>query len=253
MEKETMHLIEIKELRKAFGPIVAVDGISFTVDKGDVLGLLGPNGAGKSTTMRMLSCFMPPDDGTAVVAGHDIITDPIAVRHSLGYVAENAPAYDEMSVLGFLRFVCSARGLRGGAGRTAIDKVAASCALADVMHQQIGTLSKGYRRRVGLAQALVHDPEVLILDEPTDGLDPNQKHDVRELIKQMSSEKCIVVSTHILEEVDAICNRIIIIDRGKILTDSTPDEIRSQKSGTLEDIFRRMTTGKTAAAKGGAA
>jgi len=253
MEKETMHLIEIKKLRKAFGPIVAVDGISFTVDKGDVLGFLGPNGAGKSTTMRMLSCFMPPDDGTAIVAGHDIIKDPIAVRYSLGYVAENAPAYDEMSVLGFLRFVCSARGMKGGAGRDAIDRVTASCALTGVMHQPIGTLSKGYRRRVGLAQALVHDPEVLILDEPTDGLDPNQKHDVRDLIKQMAAEKCIVVSTHILEEVDAICNRIIIIDRGQILIDSTPDVIRREKSGTMEEIFRKMTTGAAAAVKGGAA
>jgi len=253
MEKETMHLIEIKELRKAFGPIVAVDGISFTVDKGDVLGFLGPNGAGKSTTMRMLSCFMPPDGGTAIVAGHDIIKDPIAVRRSLGYVAENAPAYDEMSVLGFLKFICGARGMKGAAGREAIDRVASSCAITGVMHQPIGTLSKGFRRRVGLAQALVHDPEVLILDEPTDGLDPNQKHDVRELIKQMSSEKCIVVSTHILEEVDAICNRIIIIDCGCILVDSTPDAVRRKMSGTLEEIFRKMTTYTSATVKGGAA
>jgi len=251
MEKETMHLIEIKELRKAFGPIVAVDGISFTVDKGDVLGFLGPNGAGKSTTMKMLSGFLPPDGGTALVNGHDIITDVINVRRSLGYLAENAPAYDEMSVIGMLKFVCDARGIKGSARKQAIDKVAISCAITGVMHQPIGTLSKGYRRRLGLAQAMVHDPDVLILDEPTDGLDPNQKHEVRNLIKSMASEKCIVISTHILEEVEAICSRIIIIDQGRILVDETADSLISKHGGSLDQTFRELT-GPSVVAKGGA-
>jgi len=246
-------MIEVKELRKAFGSIVAVDGISFAVGKGDVLGFLGPNGAGKSTTMKMLSCFLPPDSGTATVAGHDIAREPVAVRRTLGYVAENAPMYEEMTVEGFLGFVCDARDIRGAARRDALARVVRDCALEGVLHQPVGTLSKGYRRRVGLAQALVHDPGVLILDEPTDGLDPNQKHDVRMLIKRMAEEKCIVVSTHILEEVDAICNRIIIIDRGAVLVDSTPEEIRRKEGGSLDGVFRKLTTGHAAAAAGGAA
>jgi len=235
-------MIEAKSLRKAFGPIVAVDGVSFSVARGDVLGFLGPNGAGKTTTIRMLSCFLAPDGGTARVAGHDIRKDPSAVRRSVGYLAENAPAYDEMTAEAFLRFVCDARGIDGRARRDAIERVVESCAIAGVMHQTIGTLSKGYRRRVALAQTLVHDPPVLLLDEPTDGLDPNQKHDVRRLIRRLAAEKCIVVSTHILEEVDAICNRIIIIDRGRLLVDSTPNELREMETGTLEQIFRRLTT-----------
>jgi len=243
-------MIEVKELRKSFGPIRAVDGISFEARKGDVLGFLGPNGAGKSTTMKMLSCFLSPDGGTATVAGHDILAEPVAVRRKLGYLAENAPAYEEMHPESFLRFVCGARGLADAA--TAIDTVAKSCAIANVMHQPIGTLSKGYRRRLGLAQALVHDPPVLILDEPTDGLDPNQKHDVRLLIKHLAAEKCIVISTHILEEVDACCSRMIIIDRGKVVVDSTPGELRQSEGGELDEIFRKLTTRDAGqASKGG--
>ncbi len=234
-------MLEVKGLRKAFGPIVAVDGISFEAARGDVLGFLGPNGAGKTTTMRMLSCFLPPDGGTASVLGYDIMAQSVAVRRSTGYLAENVPAYDEMTTEGFLKFVCAARGINGRKRQQAIDAVAGSCAIADVMHQPIGTLSKGYRRRVGLAQALVHDPPVLILDEPTDGLDPNQKHDVRELIKDLAREKCIVISTHILEEVDAICNRMIIIDRGKIRADSTPEKLREEVNGSLDEVFRKLT------------
>ena len=246
-------MIEVKGLSKAFGPIVAVDNVTFSVAKGDVLGFLGPNGAGKTTTMKMLSCFLPPDSGTATVIGRDIIRDPVAVRRQIGYVAENAPAYDEMPTDSFLKFICDARGMARKERRTAIDKVAEMCAITEVMHQPIGTLSKGFRQRVGLAQALIHNPPVLLLDEPTDGLDPNQKYDVRRLIKNLASEKCIIVSTHILEEVDAICNRIIIIDRGKMLVDTTPDDIRAKEGGTLDGIFRKLTRHHKAPAAGGAA
>jgi len=234
-------MIEVKGLRKTFGPIVAVDGISFDVAKGDVLGFLGPNGAGKSTTMKMLSCFMTPDAGTARIVGFDILENPLEVQSRLGYLAENAPTYDEMTPRSFLNFVCEARGMKAGERRRAVEKIAATCAIRDVMFQPIGTLSKGYRRRLGLAQALVHDPEVLLLDEPTDGLDPNQKHEVRQLIKQLAAQKCIVISTHILEEVDAICNRMIIIDRGQILVDSTPEELRRREGGSLDEVFRKLT------------
>lgn len=239
-------MIEVKGLRKAFGPLQAVDGVAFTAQKGDILGFLGPNGAGKSTTMKMLCCFLTPDSGTATICGHDIITESMAVRANLGYLAENAPAYEEMTVQDFLRFICEARRITGH--RAAIDRVAASCAITNVLGQSVGTLSKGYRRRVGLAQALIHDPRVLILDEPTDGLDPNQKHEVRELILSLARDKCIVISTHILEEVEAICNRTVIISRGRVLVDSTPQELRSREGGTLDEVFRRLTTTAKASA-----
>ncbi len=243
-------MIEVKELRKRFGSIVAVDDVSFSVGKGDVLGFLGPNGAGKSTTMKMLSCFLSPDSGTAKVAGFDIIKESIAVRKELGYLAENAPAYEEMTAESFLGFICDVRKIKA---RDTIERVANKCSIENVLHQQIGTLSKGYRRRVGLAQALIHDPSVLILDEPTDGLDPNQKYEVRNLITELSAEKCIVISTHILEEVDAICNRIVLIDKGQVLEDSTPDEMRKTHGGNLTEIFRKLTTGQSKNAVGGAA
>ncbi len=236
-------MIEARDLRKSFGPIVAVDGVSFSVQKGDVLGFMGPNGAGKTTTMKMLSCFFPPDSGTAAVEGYDIVKDPVEVRQRVGYLAENAPAYDEMTPEAFLKFVCDARGMDRARRTAAIDRVAESCAVTGVMHQPIGTLSKGYRRRVGLAQALVHNPPVLILDEPTDGLDPNQKHDVRNLIKKLAPEKSTIISTHLLEEVDAICNRIIIINEGRLLVDSTPAELRKREGGELDQIFRKLTRG----------
>jgi len=234
-------MISVKDLRRSFGPIIAVDGISFEVAKGEVLGFLGPNGAGKSTAMKMLTCFLPPDSGTATVCGYDIIMEPIKVQQSLGYLAENAPAYSEMTVGSFLNFVCDGRQIKGAKRKEAVDRVVKLCSVESVYHQTIETLSKGYRRRVGLAQALIHDPQVLILDEPTDGLDPNQKHDVRQLINKMARDKCIVISTHILEEVEAVCTRTIIISQGKILIDTTPKEIKEKYNCTLDEAFRRIT------------
>ena len=239
-------MIEVKELRRSFGPVVAVDGISFNVEKGQVLGLLGPNGAGKTTAMRILACYLRPDSGTATVCGYDILRNPIAVRKSLGYLAENVPAYNEMTVGGFLNFVCDAREIKGKKRKEALDKIVPMCSIESVYHQTIETLSKGYKRRVGLAQALIHDPEVLILDEPTDGLDPNQKHEVRKLINDMVKDKCIIVSTHILEEVEAVCSRTIIIARGKILVDSTPAKLKQEHKCSLDEVFRKITRAKSA-------
>ncbi len=237
-------MIDVKKLRRTFGPIVAVDDISFKVEKGQVLGFLGPNGAGKSTAMKMLACFLAPDSGTATVCGNDIIRDPIAVKKSIGYLAENAPAYNEMTVGSFLNFVCDTRRITGRARKQALDRNVPTCAIESVYHQTIETLSKGYKRRVGLAQALIHDPKVLILDEPTDGLDPNQKHEVRQLINRMAEDKCIIISTHILEEVEAVCTRTIIIARGKILVDSTPDDLKKQYNCSLDEVFRKITKTK---------
>ncbi|MHC4759114.1 MAG: ABC transporter ATP-binding protein, partial [Planctomycetota bacterium] len=234
-------MIEVKNLRRTFGPIVAVDDISFKVEKGEVLGFLGPNGAGKSTAMRMLACFLGPDSGTATICGYDIIKKPVAVRQSVGYLAEHAPAYGEMTVSSFLSFVCDARDIKGTKQKKALERVVEMCSIGSVYHQTIDTLSKGYCRRVGLAQALIHDPPVLILDEPTDGLDPNQKYEVRQLINQMASEKCTIISTHILEEVEAVCSRMIVIDHGKILADSTPGELKEQYKGSLDEVFRKIT------------
>ncbi|MFA5292926.1 MAG: ATP-binding cassette domain-containing protein [Phycisphaerae bacterium] len=239
-------MIKIKELRKSFGPIVAVDGVSFEVEKGQVLGFLGPNGAGKSTVMRMLACFLRPDSGTASICGYDIIKNPIQVRRCIGYLAENVPSYSEMTAGAFLNFICDARGLEGKKRKDALDRALSLCHIESVYHQTIETLSKGYKRRVGLAQALIHDPQVLILDEPTDGLDPNQKHEVRLLIEQMAKEKVIVVSTHILEEVEAVCSRAIIIAKGKILADSTPAKLKAEYGGSLDEVFRKVTTSKVA-------
>jgi ABC-2 type transport system ATP-binding protein len=239
-------MIEVKELRRRFGPVVAVDGISFSVGKGQVLGLLGPNGAGKTTAMRMLACYIRPDSGTASVCGFDILKNPIQVRRSLGYLAENSPAYPEMSVGGFLNFICDVRHIKGKDRRKALDRVVPMCSIDSVYHQSIETLSKGYKRRVGLAQALIHDPPVLILDEPTDGLDPNQKYEVRRLISEMGKDKCIIVSTHILDEVEAICSRTIIIARGKVLVDSTPKELKEKHHVSLDEVFRKITRKKSA-------
>ena len=238
-------MIKIKELRRSFGPVKAVDGVSFEVEKGQVLGFLGPNGAGKSTVMKMLACFLQPDSGTASICGHDIIKNPIQVRKSIGYLAENAPAYQEMTVGGMLDFVCDVREIKGAARKKALDKIVPMCSIESVYHQTIETLSKGYKRRVGLAQALIHDPKVLILDEPTDGLDPNQKHEVRKLINDMSGDKAIIVSTHILEEVQSVCSRAIIIAKGKVLVDSTPAKLKDEYKMPLDEIFRKITKSGT--------
>lgn len=221
-------MIETLNLTKTFGSIKAVDDLSFKVMKGEVLGFLGPNGAGKSTTMKMLTCFLQPDGGTARVCGHDIQDDPMAVRKVVGYLPESAPAYNEMTVVGFLSFVGRIRGFGGGDLKRAVDGVLDKCALNEVRNQSFETLSKGYKRRVCLAQALIHDPEVLIMDEPTDGLDPNQKHEVRTLISKMAEDKVIILSTHILEEVDAVCSRAVVIAHGRLVADGTPDQLRQR-------------------------
>ena len=218
-------MIELHGLSKRFGDLVAVDGIDLAVGKGEVLGFLGPNGAGKSTTMKMIAGFLEPSAGTAKVSGFDVSVDPVAVKRRIGYLPEGAPTYGDMTPRRFLEFIAQIRGFDGPERRRRIDEVVDKVILASVFDQPIETLSKGFKRRVGLAQAILHDPEVLILDEPTDGLDPNQKHHVRELIAQMAPEKAIIVSTHILEEVEAVCTRAAIIAHGKLRADGTPDEL----------------------------
>jgi len=228
-------MIKVRNLKKNFGSKAAVNGVSFSVEKGEVLGFLGPNGAGKSTTMRMITGFIPPTDGDIVVGGFDIRKEPIAARRLIGYLPENAPSYPDMTVGGFLGFAAELRGLYGDAKRKAVHRVIGMCFLEPVIHQSIETLSKGYRHRTCFAQSILHDPEVLIMDEPTDGLDPNQKHEVRTLIRSMGEKKAIIFSTHILEEVEAACSRAIIIDRGRIVANGTPAELkrRSAKSGAV--------------------
>jgi len=221
-------MINVEHLTKRFGTKCAVDDVTFSVSKGEVLGFLGPNGAGKSTSMRMITGYLPPTSGTITVAGFNVADQPLEARRRIGYLPENAPIYSDMSVLGFLSFCAEMRGLFGRAKKTAIDRVVQLCFLERVLHQSVDTLSKGFRHRTCLAQALIHDPEVLILDEPTDGLDPNQKYEVRTLIRRMGSEKAIIFSTHILEEVEAACSRAIIIDQGKIVANGTPDELKAQ-------------------------
>jgi ABC-2 type transport system ATP-binding protein len=242
-------MIEIKNLTKRYGTFTAVNDISFSVSPGQVLGFLGPNGAGKSTTMKMITGFLAPTSGTISVCGHDVQQEPLKAKAVMGYLPEGAPSYAEMTVRGFLDFIADVRGLSGERRRTRLDDVIGRLALGGVLEQVIETLSKGFKRRVGLAQALLHDPQVLILDEPTDGLDPNQKHQVRTLINDMAKDKIIVISTHILEEVDAVCNRAIIIAGGRLLADATPKELAARSpSGRLDDVFREITTGQKAAA-----
>jgi ABC-2 type transport system ATP-binding protein len=238
-------MIEVKGLVKTYGAKRAVDGITFAVKRGDILGFLGPNGAGKSTTMKMITGFLSPDAGTATVDGIDVTDDPVAVKQKLGYLPESAPAYPEMTVEEFLGFIAEVRGFRTADAKQAqVDRAIQLTHLGPVRKQSIETLSKGFKQRVGFAQALLHDPAVLVLDEPTDGLDPNQKNEVRSLIKNMAVEKAVILSTHILEEVDAICNRVIIISRGKVVADETPAQLRARKPGArIDEIFRTLTHG----------
>ena len=235
-------MIKVENLVKAFGPKLAVNDVSFTVERGEVLGFLGPNGAGKSTTMRMITGFIPPTSGRITIGGYDVLEDPLPAKRLIGYLPENAPGYADMTVHGFLSFAAELRGLQGDARKKAIHRAAEHCLLNNVLYQTIDTLSKGYKHRTGLAQALIHDPDILIMDEPTDGLDPNQKHDVRNLIKRMGENKAIIFSTHILEEVEAACTRVIIIDRGRIVANGTPQELKARSpEGRLEDVFRSIT------------
>jgi len=232
-------MIKVENLVKTFGRKRAVAGVSFTVERGEVLGFLGPNGAGKSTTMRMVTGFIPPSSGSISVGGYDMLENPIPAKRLIGYLPENAPAYNDMTVLGFLDFTAELRGLHGDARKKAVHRAIETCFLESVMHQSVDTLSKGYRHRTCFAQSIIHDPDILILDEPTDGLDPNQKHEVRNLIRRMGEKKAIIFSTHILEEVEAACTRAIIIDRGQIVANGTPAQLK-QKSDVAGAVSLRV-------------
>lgn len=235
-------MLKVENLKKCFGTFEAVKGISFSVKKGEVLGFLGPNGAGKSTTMRMITGFLPSTAGTAVICGHDINTDPVAAKACIGYLPESAPSYRSMTVEDFLTFCAKVRGFAGAEAKAKVDAVIEKARLANVRRQTIETLSKGYRQRTCFAQAVIHDPPVLIMDEPTDGLDPNQKFVVRQMIREMAADKAIIISTHILEEVDAVCTRALIIADGEIKADGTPEALRAKDpSGKLDVIFRKLT------------
>ena len=242
-------MLKVDNLKKSFGDFQAVKGVSFEVGKGEVLGFLGPNGAGKSTTMRMITGFLPPTSGTASVCdakgvAHDIIKDPVAAKKCIGYLPESAPSYRAMTVEEFLRFIAEIRGFTGKDVKAKVEAVIERAKLAKVARQTIETLSKGYRQRTCFAQAIIHDPQVLIMDEPTDGLDPNQKFVVREMIKEMAEKegKAIIISTHILEEVDAVCSRAVVIAHGEKKFDGTPDELRKlDESGKLDVVFRKLT------------
>jgi len=238
-------LIEVDRLTKSFGPFIAVDDISFSLKRGEVLGFLGPNGAGKTTTMRMITGFLSPTKGNISVCGHDVSEYPIEIKEKIGYVPEGAPLYGEMTVMSFLKFIANIRKIPKNKINDAIYNVIKKLGLELVLYQQVETLSKGYKRRVGLSQAIIHDPDVLILDEPTDGLDPNQKHEVRKLIKEMASTKAIIISTHILEEVDAVCTRAMIIAKGRMIVDKSPKDllIGSPEGASLDDVFRTLTIG----------
>jgi ABC-2 type transport system ATP-binding protein len=232
-----MSLIQANGLTKRFGRFTAADDVSFSVERGEVAGFLGPNGAGKSTTMKMLCGYLQPDAGTGSIAGHDILKRPVAAKQHLGYLPEGAPAYSDMSVAGYLQFAGRMRGMGSGRLKNRLGEVAHRINLTEVWNKPIDALSKGFKRRVGIAQALLHDPEVLVLDEPTDGLDPNQKHEMRELIRDIAGDKAIIISTHILEEVEAVCSRAIIISSGRVVADSTPNELIQQHApGNAQEL-----------------
>ena len=221
-------MIKVENLVKTFGRKRAVDDVSLTVEKGEVLGFLGPNGAGKSTTMRMVTGFLPPTAGSVSIGDFDMLDNPVEAKKIIGYLPESAPSYPDMTVLGFLKFAAEIRGMSGSDAKKAIDRVVEMCFLEKVIHQSVDTLSKGFKHRTCFAQSIIHDPEVLVMDEPTDGLDPNQKREIRQLIRRMGEKKAIIFSTHILEEVEAVCSRAMIIDRGKVVANGTPAELKAK-------------------------
>ncbi len=223
-------MISVENLSKFFGSVKAVNGISFEVPNGEILGFLGPNGAGKTTTMRILACYIAPTEGDVKIDGLDILEDNLEIRRKIGYLPENAPVYRDMNVIDYLSWVADLRNLTDKKNMR-MKKMVDICGLGDVLSQSIETLSKGYRQRVGLAQAMIHDPEILILDEPTSGLDPNQIVEIRNLIREIGKEKTILLSTHILPEVQATCNRVLIIDKGKLVADGTPQELQESFEG----------------------
>ncbi len=241
-------MISVTSLTKRFSHQVAVDGISFLVPKGQILGLLGPNGAGKSTTMKMMTGYLAPSSGRISIAGHDVLTDSLAVRRSLGYLPENNPLYDEMNVLDHLMFAVRMRDIPAMEVRDRLRRVIGVCGLEEVLDKNAGELSKGYRQRLGLAQAIVHDPPVLILDEPTSGLDPNQIREIRELIRRLGEEKTLILSTHILPEVQSTCDRILIMNRGRLVADGSPEELTAQAAGTEVIVVKLRGTAADAAA-----
>lgn len=237
-------MLKVSNLEKTFGTIPAVKNVSFEVRKGEVLGFLGPNGAGKSTTMRMITGFLTPDAGTAEICGYDILKNPVEAKRHLGYLPENAPSYRGMTVEDFLSFIGKVRGFGGAELKKRVDEVMERTSLVSARRQTIETLSKGYRQRACFAQAILHDPDILIMDEPTDGLDPNQKYAVRQMISAMAKEKAIIVSTHILEEVDAVCTRCVIIARGGIVGEGTPAQLKAKDpENRLDAVFRSLTLG----------
>jgi ABC-2 type transport system ATP-binding protein len=242
-------MIKVDNLVKNFGRKRAVDGVSFTLEKGEILGFLGPNGAGKSTTMRMITGFFPPTSGSVKVGKFDMLEQPIEAKRLIGYLPESAPCYPDMTVLGFLKFAAEIRGLSGAAKGKAIDRAVEMCFLQAVIHQSVDTLSKGFKHRTCFAQSIIHDPEVLIMDEPTDGLDPNQKREIRQLIRRMGENKAIIFSTHILEEVEAVCSRAMIIDQGKVVANGTPDELKA-KSDVAGSVSLKVKGGQASAIRG---
>jgi ABC-2 type transport system ATP-binding protein len=243
-------MISVRDLSKTFGSTAAVNNISFDVNRGEVLGFLGPNGAGKTTTMRILTCYLSPDHGTATVAGFDVIEDSLEVRKRVGYLPESAPLYQDMDVISYLRFVADIRGIPRNLTGERIRRMVSTCGLAKVVGRNIGELSKGYKQRVGLAQTLIHDPEILVLDEPTTGLDPSQIIEIRELIKEIGRERTVILSTHILPEVEATCSRVLIINEGAIVASGTPEELQAAAGGE-DKIHVSIKTGDARAESGG--